>query len=87
MYKLLNILFLLLIFLFCLTIYKYYFSSKNIKLKNFNRMNINQIINDKIYNLPILADDTNNVIEFNDSFSEKNDIDKQRSFWDLLKSK
>jgi len=35
--------------------------------------------------LPILRNDTINVIEFNDGYSNKNKINKPRSFWNLLK--
>ncbi len=37
-------------------------------------------------NLPVLKNDTNNVIEFNDGFSSEINNDKPRSFWNLLKS-
>ncbi len=85
--KFLNILMLLLIFFFIFTIYKYYSSNKNISEKNFNRLNIDKILKEKIQNLPILANDTNNVIEFNDTFDEEIKNDKKRNFWDLLKNK
>ena len=74
-------------FIFFFNIYKYYSSIKNIKLKDYNRNNIEQIINNKISNLPVLLNDTNNVIEFNNSLpGEINNI-KHRSFWNLLKFK
>ena len=72
---------------FFFIIYKYYSSNKNIEVKDFNRNNINEIINNKISNLPVLKDDTNNVIEFNDGLSEEIKNDKPRSFWNLLKNK
>jgi len=87
MSKSLNILFLILIIIFYFTIYKYYSSSKHFDSKNFNRNNINQIIKDKISDLPILDNNTNNVISFNDSISNELEEEKARSFWDLLKSK
>ena len=87
MYKVLNILFLILVLTFFLNTYNYYSSKKNFTIKDFNRVNINQIINEKISNLPVLLNDTNNVIEFNDSFSNQIKNDKPRSFWNLLKSK
>jgi hypothetical protein len=87
MYKIFNILILLLILFFYLSIYKYYSYSKNIQVKNYNRKNINKIINDKISNLKILPNDTINVIEFNNSFSNEMKNNKPRSFWKLLKSK
>ena len=87
MYKVLNIFFFVLILFFFFNIYKYYSSIKNIKLKDYNRNNIEQIINNKISNLPVLLNDTNNVIEFNNSLpGEINNI-KHRSFWNLLKFK
>ena len=87
MYKILNILFVILILIFLFTTYNYYSSNKNFKAKDFNRDNINQFINEKISNLPILINDTNNIIEFNNSLLGEIKSDKPRSFWNLLKSK
>jgi len=87
MKKVINIFFLILIIVFFLFSYKYYSSSKNIEAKNFNRNNINEIIKAKMSNLPVLNNDTDNVIEFNDGISNKIDETKPRSFWNLLKFK
>ena len=86
MQKFVSIFFLILVMMFFGTTYKYYSSNKNIKDKEFNRNNIDQILNNKISNLPILKNDTDNVIEFNDGFSNEIKNDKPRSFWNLLKS-
>ena len=86
MQKILRIVFLFLIIIFFGSTYKYYSSNKNIKNKEFNRNNIDQILNDKISSLQILKNDTDNVIEFNDGFSNEIKNDKPRSFWNLLKS-
>ena len=86
MQKILNIFVILLVLIFFVSSYQYYSSNKNIKFKEFNRNNIDQILNDKISNLPILKNDTDNVIEFNDGFSNEIKNDKPRSFWNLLKS-
>ena len=86
MQKILSIFFLILVIIFFGSTFKYYSSKKNIKNKEFNRNNIDQILNDKISNLPILNNDTDNVIEFNDGFSNEIKNDKPRSFWNLLKS-
>ena len=86
MQKILNIVFFLLVIIFFGSTYKYYTSNKNIEAKKFNRNNIDEIINNKIPNLQILKNDTNNVIEFNDGFSNEIKNDKPRSFWNLLKS-
>ena len=77
----------ILILSFFFIIYSFYSSNKNLESKEFNRNNIDKIINQKISNLPILKNDTNDVIEFNDGFSNEIKNDKPRSFWNLLKFK
>ena len=86
MLKILNILLIFLVIIFFGSTYKYYSSNKNIKAKEFNRNNIDEILNNKISNLPILKNDTDNIIEFNDGFSNEIKNDKLRSFWNLLES-
>ena len=86
MQKIISIFFLILVIIFFGSTFKYYSSNKNIKNKEFNRNIIDQLLNDKISNLPILKNDTDNVIEFNDGFSNQIKNDKPRSFWNLLKS-
>ena len=85
MVKLLNIIMFLLTALFIFNIYNYYSSNKNIDIKNYNRENIDQILKEKINDLPILRNDTDDVIEFNNSLENETDNNKKRSFWDLLK--
>ena len=85
MIKAFNIFMVFIIFIFILNISNYYFSKENINSKNFNRSNINQILKEKITDLPILFNDTDNVIEFNNSIENETDIKKKRSFWDLIK--
>ena len=87
MSKIINLFFLFFILLFLFFTFKYYSSQKNIDAKDFNRKNIDEIINQKILNLPILENNTKNVIQFNDGYSNEIKDDKSRSFWDLLKSK
>ena len=87
MHKVLNIFFSIVLLIFFWSVYNYYSSNKNINIKEFNRNNINKIINKKISNLPELPNNTKNVIEFNNSISDKTNIEKPRSFWKLLKSK
>ncbi len=76
---------LLLIGIFIISIFKYYSSNKNLDTKNFNRSNIDQILKSKINNLPILTNDTDNVIEFNNSIDDSINQEKNRNFWNLLK--
>ena len=85
MIKIFNIIMFLLIIIFILSIYNYYSSNKNIDAKNYNRKNIDQILKKKIIDLPVLKNDTDNVIEFNNSLKDGIEEDKKRSFWDLLK--
>ena len=87
MSKIFNIFLGFLILIFFFNIYSFYSSNKNLESKEINRRNINQMISTKISNLPILKNDTDNIIEFNDGFSNKIKNDKIRSFWNLLKFK
>ena len=80
MIKAFNIFMVFIIFVFILSISNYYFSKKNINSKNFNRLNIDQILKEKITDLPILFNDTNNVIEFNNSIESETDIKKKEVF-------
>ena len=77
----------LLVIFFIFKVFSFYSSSKNISFKNYNRSNIDLILKEKIKDLPSLANDTNNIIEFNDSFDEEVNSDKKRSFWELLNKK
>tara|TARA_B100000161_G_C33479541_1_gene381875 strand:- start:457 stop:726 length:270 start_codon:yes stop_codon:yes gene_type:complete len=85
MHKFLNIFMIIVIIIFMFVIFDYYSSNNNINIKRYNRVKVDEILNKKIKDLPILINDTNNVIEFNDSFEEELDKNKKRSFWDLLK--
>ena len=87
MNKIVNLFLLIILVFFFTNIFSYYLSSKNIKNINLNRSNIDQILNKKISNLPVLKDVTGNVIEFNKSFSNEIKKDKSRNFWNLLKNK
>ena len=87
MKNIINLLLFTIIVLFFLSIVNYYFSEKNIKETNLNRININEILKKKSLNLPVIESDTNNVIEFNSSYSEEIKNDKTRNFWNLLETK
>tara|TARA_E500000178_G_C16995829_1_gene743141 strand:+ start:1249 stop:1509 length:261 start_codon:yes stop_codon:yes gene_type:complete len=84
--KIINIFLAILVFIFFLSVFKFYSSNNNIKIKDFNRNNINQILNNKISDLPILKNDTDSIIEFNDGLSDLIENDKPRSFWNLIKN-
>ena len=86
MYKIFNLLLLIIICLFLFNIYKYYSSGNNINKVKLNRSNIEKIVKNKILEVTILENDTDNVIEFNSSFSDEIKDNKPRSFWNLLKT-
>ncbi len=87
MYKLLNFLCLIIIIIFFSKIFIYYSSNQNIKKMNLNRSSIENILKEKTSNLEILENNTNNIIEFNSSFSEEIQNSEPRNFWNLLKIK
>jgi len=79
--------YLIFIFIICLFLFlnlKYYFSDKN-KRKSYRSMNnINEKITKYAENLPILEDNTQNIIEY---IEESNLKKKKRfNFWKLLDS-
>ena len=72
------------IYLF-LFVFKIYFSDKNLLLIEKNRKN-SEIDNLKyIENLPVLKNDTNNVISFNSGYEETGKNTFKRNFWELFK--
>ena len=73
------------IFFFIFFVIKFYLSENNIKLSNKVMLQHQNILNKKLINLPIIKDDTNNIIEYTSEIEDfKNK--KQRKFWDLLKT-
>ncbi len=62
----------------------YYFSDENKKRVNKNRHNLPTKIVKSVKDIPILKNDTENIIEYPNTGSEKEKI-KKRYFWDLLK--
>ena len=87
MYKIINIFMIVLTIFFIFITFRYYLSNKNISNKDYNRVNIDEILKEKLENLPVLKSDTSNVIEFNNSLENKINDNKKRSFWDLLRNK
>ena len=71
MQKFINIFLFFLILIFLGSTYNYYSSNKITEIKNYNRNNIDEIIYKKISNLPILENDTKNVIEYVDNNTDK----------------
>ena len=65
--------------------FNYYISDKNINAVKNNRENLESKILESTSALPLLPNDTNNVIEFNSGFENSNKQNFKRSFWELFK--
>ena len=83
--KVLTIFQFLIITAFLLLTNFYYFSDKNVEKINKNRVNLSSKISKILDELPILINDTNNIIEYQNNDTNLEKI-KKRSFWDLLNS-
>ena len=86
MSKITDIILISLTIFFIFIIFEYYSSQKVINIKTRERANIEQILKEKSIRLPILSNDTENVIEFNNSIKDQLNDEKKRSFWELLKN-
>ena len=79
------VVYLLTIFFFIFFVMKFYLSENNIKWSNKVVLQYQNTLNKKFINLPIIKDDTNDIIEYTSEIEDfKNK--KQRKFWDLLKT-
>ena len=79
------VVYLLTIFFFIFFVIKFYLSENNIKWSNKVILQYQNILDKKFINLPIIKDDTNDIIEYTGEIEDfKNK--KQRKFWDLLKT-
>ena len=78
------LLFIVIISLFLFFTGKYYFSNENIKNSYRSYKNIDQKIKDYSKNLPILKNDTENVIEYVKQTEKKKK--KKFNFWKLLEN-
>ena len=79
-----SVLIFIFIFLFIFFVFSTYVSENNKKKIDSNRTNVYLKIADKMSTLPILKNDTNDIIEFNSGYNE--DITKiKRNFLNLFK--
>tara|TARA_B100001540_G_C15442259_1_gene477201 strand:+ start:251 stop:517 length:267 start_codon:yes stop_codon:yes gene_type:complete len=83
--KVLTIFQFLIIISFLLLTNFYYFSDKNVEKINKNRVNLSSKISKSLDELPLLINDTKNIIEYQNNDTNLEKI-KKRSFWDLLNS-
>jgi hypothetical protein len=81
-----KVVYFIIILLFVYLLFAIYFSEENIKKIKKNRVHIENSFKDYLSNLPILENDTSDVIIYNSSeFLEKKI--KKRKIWKLLKKK
>ena len=79
-----KVIYFIIILIFVYLLFAIYFSEENIKKIKKNRVNIENSFKDYMSNLPILENDTKDVIIYNSSeFLEKKI--KKRKFFELLK--
>ncbi len=78
------LIFIFVICLFLLLTLRYYFSDTNIKNSHRSLINIDKKINIYVQKLPVLDDDTKNIIEYVEQSNTKKM--KKFNFWKLLES-
>jgi hypothetical protein len=79
-----KVIYFIIILLFVYLLFAIYFSEENIEKIKKNHVNIENSFKNYLSNLPILENDTNDVIIYNSSeFLEKKI--KKRKIWELLK--
>ena len=79
------VVYLLTIFFSIFFVVKFYLSENNIKLSNKVMLQYQNELDKKFNNLPIIKDDTNDIIEYTNEIEEFKNM-KQRKFWDLIKT-
>ena len=82
-YRIKNIFFLIIFFTFIFLILKYYFSEQNIVFTNQSRSSYEISLDNDKNNLPVLKNNTNNIIIYvNDLENFKNK--RKKRFWEKL---
>ena len=84
MIRVLNIIIIILLTIFFYKVFSFYSSLNNKDLISKNRENIDNLIDDKIKDIPLFKSDTNDVIEFNSGYNQDDDKNKKK-FWNLFK--
>ena len=79
------VVYLLTIFFSIFFVIKFYLSENNIKRSNKVLLQYQNELDKKFDNLPIIKDDTNDIIEYTNEIEEFKNR-KQRKFWDLIKT-
>ena len=82
--KIKNISYLLLFFTFIILITSFYFSDQNIKEINKSRSIYSVNLSKYTQNLPLLKNDTNNIIEYRNDIEVYKKKKKNYTFWNLI---
>ena len=82
--KIKNIFYLLLFLTFIISTTSFYFSDQNIKEINKSRSIYSVNLNKYTQNLPLLKNDTNNIIEYINDIEIYKKKKKKYTFWDLI---
>ena len=82
--KLKNIFYLGSFFIFIVLITRFYFSDQNIRETNKSRSFYSVELNSNTQNLPLLKNDTSNIIEYIDDIEVYKKKKKKYTFWDLI---
>ena len=82
--KLKNIFYLGSFFIFIVLITRFYFSDQNIIETNKSRSFYSVELNSNTQNLPLLKNDTSNIIEYIDDIEVYKKKKKKYTFWDLI---
>ena len=82
--KIKNIFYLASFLIFVILITRFYFSDQNIRETNKSRSFYSVELNNNIQNLPLLKNDTNNIIEYINDVEVYKKKKKKYMFWDLI---
>ena len=82
--KIINIFYLASFLIFIILTVRFYFSDQNIRETNKSRSFYSVKINNKTQNLPLLKNDTNNIIEYINDVEVYKKNKKKFTFWDLI---
>tara|TARA_B000000460_G_scaffold242371_1_gene210010 strand:- start:587 stop:850 length:264 start_codon:yes stop_codon:yes gene_type:complete len=82
--KIINIFYLTSFLIFIILTVRFYFSDQNIRETNKSRSFYSVKINNKTQNLPLLKNDTNNIIEYINDVEVYKKNKKKFTFWDLI---
>ena len=75
---------LIVIIFFFYLVFSQYISENNQKITNIDRVNIDETISNQVSNLPLLKNDTDNIITFNNGLNDIDELKPKREFWNLF---